>query len=369
MSAARPLIFLLLFSASCLSAQSDLKSSDLIDSERQIYCLTYERKLGLDAQLARLKQDTLVKTRKKRWQRKFKAQADRLLILAERARSRQEFERAAALEAEARLQFEKVSSIERCFSGGGLELAQDSCQILGGSLTNEFLKPIIHGAICPSDSSPVLKLSFLGRRCSASLFQISDGKYWVISAAHCFAGLALQAADVEIQHSSGVYKAEQIFVHPDYRLSSKPLALFDLAILRFPTLFTSQVLPLAFDARSLKGRRVYIAGFGIYGDQTGLAGSFDNQLRAAQAIVSRVTDSFISFPYDQESYARGFGNTCSGDSGSPLVYCTGSSLQSCSNYGVLSNGRKPFCDFQDVSRYSNLSLAANREFIERTLGQ
>ncbi len=229
-----------------------------------------------------------------------------------------------------------TTTLTACGGGGGSSesaIDQEACGTLG-------LQPkIISGSACQS-GSPVAKILLRGQFiCSATV--IAPTK--LLTAAHCFTGgllpirLNTNSANYQIEFpevAGGVYSVKQITLSPrwisdltrigeefDLREGQKVPArevldaifsqgLVDLAVIEISKPAPVSSLPLLASRYPGKGEVVGIYGYGF----TTPGGEPSTALVSGEMEIDRVGD------YNLGSYFRDEGsNTCSGDSGGPMV--------------------------------------------------
>jgi secreted trypsin-like serine protease len=243
--------------------------------------------------------------------------------------------------------------------GGGSDdsssvTATNTCANLGLVTTKSLeIAKIRNGTGCDvNNASPVVMLWVTtadGRRgiCSGTMITT----HTVLTAGHCLDGRI--AVDVAYGSSGGgflVQRASSFMAHPDYSYTDSHLV-NDVGIVYLPAPVATATLPILVSVTPKVGDLTSIYGYGLTG-----ANSYDSGvLRSGSSLVSGVTDQKIISVYDGNR-----SNTCSGDSGGPMVLPAGG-LQGI--IGVTSSGTTENCDVGDWSSYSKLQNSSIQNFL------
>ena len=152
----------------------------------------------------------------------------------------------------------------------------------------------------PSVGHLLIKSGYGAAACTATLV----GKHTVLTAAHCVRpGMTHQ-----FKLSSGTYSTTKVVRHPQYVLSRKQGAIYDIALIQLnsdPPITPSEVSRKA----PVVGQKITIIGYGVtssYSKNSGIK-------RIAQNTVATVTSTRFTF----NGSGGDKGNLCSGDSGGP----------------------------------------------------
>ncbi len=235
------------------------------------------------------------------------------------------------------------------------DTGETACSIIGNNnslnlkLYRSFPK-IINGSACVVGNSPTVELELFvaGRNdgfCTGTVVNPTT----VITAAHCAQGIS----SIKIYYGSGVITSSSIHVHPDYE-STNDLQDHDVAVIR-----TSSEIPTR-TVNILSGNNLTVNELGFiggYGLSNGSNNNSSGTLRAATVLLDTVAGNSIGTVY---TAGNTHGNTCSGDSGGPLLVKRNGSWVLA---GVTSNGVSRFCTPTDFSYYANLTSTSNRNFI------
>ena len=170
----------------------------------------------------------------------------------------------------------------------------------------------------------------------------------VITAAHCLDNPI--TAFVDVITSSGVFRATSFHFHPGYNPFVAPLEDSDVGIVLLGVDLPTQVVNVHSVNDHVAGEPGIIGGYGL--DEFG--GS--NVLRAAPVEIFSFTVPSVTILYDGLSE---LGNTCSGDSGGPLLIFRGGEWVLSA---VTSNGIQADCMPDDVSNFANLTEPDNKSF-------
>lgn len=164
-------------------------------------------------------------------------------------------------------------------------------------------RPVVNGKTYnghPSVGHLVIKAGYGAATCTATLV----GKHTVLTAAHCVRpGMTHQ-----FRLASGTYSSTKVVRHPQYVLSRKQGAIYDIALIQLnsdPPVTPSEVSRKA----PFVGQKITIIGYGVTSSYTKNSGI----KRIAQNTVATVTSTRITF----NGSGGDKGNTCSGDSGGP----------------------------------------------------
>lgn len=232
--------------------------------------------------------------------------------------------------------------------------ATNTCANLGLVTTKSLdISKIRNGTGCDlTNASPVVMLWVTatdGRRglCSGTMIT----SHTVLTAGHCLDGRI--AVDVAYGSPSGgflVQRASSFAAHPDYSYTDNHL-INDVGIVYLPVPIAIATLPILVSVTPKVGDLTSIFGYGV---TTG-NGYDSGVLRSGSSLVSGVTDQKIISVYDGSR-----SNTCSGDSGGPMVLPVGG-LQGI--IGVTSSGTTENCDVGDWSSYSKLQNSSILNFL------
>jgi secreted trypsin-like serine protease len=171
----------------------------------------------------------------------------------------------------------------------------------------------------------------------------------VLTAAHCLEG----AASVDILFGTASDKfafvtASSWNIHPTF---SRATFSDDVGIVHSPVPLPVPNLPILASSAPKNGDKVSIFGYGI----TSGGSSVDGQLRAGSMTIGGLETGKI-FAY----YEAGTSNTCSGDSGGPMLLQVGNqqSIIGTTSYGSSSN-----CSVGELSAFMNLQAPNIQSFI------
>ena len=168
-----------------------------------------------------------------------------------------------------------------------------SPRILQGVETDEF------------ESVGIVGSQFFGGFCSGTL--ISDSH--VLTAAHCAEVIEGPTAGT-FEVFGQVYESIDVFIHPDY--NPRTLA-NDIAIIQLGEPVIEALPSQIFRGRPLVGDLLLIVGFGGTGTAEGGSDGTFGTKRVGTTTIDSVTDTLVSWTYDDPSEA----NTAAGDSGGP----------------------------------------------------
>ena len=378
------LVFSLIFSPISAFAQT-ITDIEIIDSSGNVYCITLSSsKKAVAKQKNSNTYQQLSANAIKKKKRKYKKIKKNKAKAAKKLNKKGKTAEAAAAQNASDTAKVNLSQLIACKKGqdlppdgngggGGSELGQKACQIMGGSTSSALYSRIINGTECTWGDSPIVALNIGGSsRCTGSVFKIENNVAYVLTAAHCFIGFthspgsSTGSGSIVIPHPDGTFAASKLDVHPSYNSQVTPFETNDAAIVQFPApIHTTRTIPLTSRASDYVGQNCYIGGFGLNGAVDGSAGDIDLTLRVGQATISGVTDTTVTFPFTSSTLNNGFSNTCSGDSGSGIFCCSDmDTFSTCRNLGPLSNGVQQACGVNDFSNYANAGNASVKSFIE-----
>lgn len=251
---------------------------------------------------------------------------------------------------------------------GGEETQASACDVVTSSSTRSAppIARIINGTAC-SGTSPVVELllgdgnGYYFGKCSGTVVS-SRG---IVTAAHCFAEGQQSVRQVLIRTGSISVPASSFGAHPswDSSPSDNVVERHDVAyVVASQDLGVSQI-PLLANNDLIVGESVLIAGYGL--TETDISNNTDSEgLRAGYMTLNSFDTTSIIALFD----GRTGSNSCSGDSGGPLlVQRSGTWFLA----GVTSNGDNQYCGASgdsDTSRWANVNLSSNRSFLQEKLG-
>lgn len=169
----------------------------------------------------------------------------------------------------------------------------------------------------------------------------------VLTAGHCLSDRV--AVDVAYGAPGGgflVQRASSWAAHPGYSYSENQL-INDVGVVYLPTPAAIATLPIYVSVTPKPGDLTSIYGFGI----TGVNPNDSGTLRSGSTVISNVQDQKILSYFDGTR-----SNTCSGDSGGPMVLQLGV-------IGVTSSGTTDNCQAGDWSAYTKLQNASIQSFL------
>ena len=232
--------------------------------------------------------------------------------------------------------------------------ATNTCANLSLNTTKALdITKIRNGTGCDvTNASPVVMLWVTtadGRRglCSGTMITT----HTVLTAGHCLDGRI--AVDVAYGSPGGgflVQRASSFAAHPDYSYTDSQLV-NDVGIVYLPGPIAVATLPILVSVTPKSGDLTSIYGYGLTAGNAYDSGV----LRSGTSLVSAVMDQKIISIYDGSR-----SNTCSGDSGGPMVLPVGG-VQGI--IGVTSSGSTENCDLGDWSSYSKLQNSSIHNFL------
>ena len=218
-------------------------------------------------------------------------------------------------------------------------------------LTDTPAAKIVNGTPCGdlSKSPVVVLLKNLpdGKTGLCTGTMLSPNK--VLTAAHCLDGAS--SIDILFGTTTGKFAyvtASSWNAHPGF---SRDAYANDVGIVHSPVSLSVPNLPILASSAPKNGDKVSIFGYGI----TASGGSVDGQLRAGAMTIAGVETGKIFAYFDASS-----SNTCSGDSGGPMLLQVGSqqSLVGTTSYGSSTN-----CAVGELSGFMNLQSPSIQSFI------
>ena len=257
-----------------------------------------------------------------------------------------------------RLQKSIIKDIKRCNSRELIQDVTNPCRVIGGSVRsaslsdNELSSRIIYGETCNDSGSPFVQLNVTNEQgtflCTGSVIAPKT----IITAAHCLKG-TLQSVCIKNSACAAEYR-----IHPSY--NNTPLN--DIGLLYF----SNSIGRRAVGINATKGFLYYpswetmiVGGFGK--DEDGVYQKF----KAASMPLYINEDGVLVTYFDPAKNEYGFGNTCFGDSGGPLL-ARRFGLWTLS--GVASNGVSNTCgigDTSDFSGFADLTRSDNASFVKQ----
>jgi hypothetical protein len=257
-----------------------------------------------------------------------------------------------------RLQKSIIKDIKRCNSRELVQDVTNPCRVIGGTVkrapisNDEVSSRIIYGETCNDSGSPFVQLNVTNNEgtflCTGSVI----GPKTIITAAHCLEG-TLQAVCIKNSACASAYR-----IHPAY--NDTPLN--DIALLYFDNSIGRRAVGI----NGTKGFLYYpswetliVGGFGK--DENGVYQKF----KAASMPLYINEDGVLVTYFDPSKNNYGFGNTCFGDSGGPLL-ARRFGIWTLS--GVTSNGTSNTCgvgDTSDFSGFADLTRTDNASFIKQ----
>jgi hypothetical protein len=213
---------------------------------------------------------------------------------------------------------------------------------------------IIDGRSCSPQSS-VVELTMYNQfgiataRCSGTVI----GARVVLTAAHCLEG---QVGEIVVTANGARHQAAFFEQHPGFESFINNLETNDVAIVVTKTPLNIPAVRVHQEADLVADEVGIIMGYGE--DASGISGI----LRGTLVSLLYFTESAIFIEY--RGTATQFGNTCSGDSGGPLLVKRNGSYQVA---GVTSSGLRWDCGAGDISGFAKVSNASNLTFINTYL--
>jgi V8-like Glu-specific endopeptidase len=264
---------------------------------------------------------------------------------------------------------EPSTTTEPSGGGTGEEVVPSSaCEAITSSSTRSQppIARIINGNAC-SGASPVVEL-LLGNgngsyfsRCSGTVVSNRG----IVTAAHCFAPGQQSVQEVLIRTGNISVPASSFGAHPSWESSpgDNVVERHDVAyVIASQDLAVNQV-PILANNDLVVGESVLIAGYGL--TETDVINNTDSEgLRAGYMSLNSFESTSIIALFD----GRTGSNSCSGDSGGPLMVQRSGTWYLA---GVTSNGDNQYCGAggdSDTSRWANINLSTNRSFLQEHLG-
>lgn len=167
---------------------------------------------------------------------------------------------------------------------------------------------IAGGNECENRPSAVVAITTDGRLCSGAFVTTRH----VLTAAHCIPD---GGGSVTVETAEGPFSSTQITIHPRYRPNE--LSPYDVAIVELEQDINVVPAPLVASDSVERGDKLIAYGYGL--DENGevapgRVARDRSPLKATYLDVSAVDDEYI------RTISDGGGDTCSGDSGGPIVF-------------------------------------------------
>lgn len=236
-------------------------------------------------------------------------------------------------------------------SCGGDGEADNAGKCSALDLTESVTAKIVNGTQCGTlNKSPVvaiLRNTPDGRTGLCSGTMLSPNK--VLTAAHCLEG----ASSIDILFGTSTDKfafvaASSWNIHPTF---SRANFTDDVGIVHSPVSLPVPNLPILTSKAPKIGDKVSIFGYGT----TSGGASIDGKLRAGSMTIGGVDSSRIYAYFDAST-----SNTCSGDSGGPMLLQVGDQQ---ALIGTTSYGSSTNCSVGELSAFANLQSPATQNFI------
>lgn len=228
----------------------------------------------------------------------------------------------------------------------------NACEVIGeGERSRAYQARIINGDRCQAPLSPTVMVklfsdggSFFGQ-CSG----VAVAPKAVITAAHCLPpGLSV----VTVVSGNEEIQADFFRGHPGFLESYDVLEKNDIGIILLRHQLPGKTVQILQSNNLTPGEIGVIGGFGL--DESGN----HSALRAAPVTIHSSTPASVTITY---SGLDENGNTCSGDSGGPLLVERRGIWKLA---GITSNGRNVNCGPGDISNFANISDPSNLSFID-----
>lgn len=231
---------------------------------------------------------------------------------------------------------------------------QRACEIIspetGGFRNMKVVSRIFNGNRCDLNESAIVKINMYsdqGNEGSCSATAVT--KRALITAAHCLDG---GVTSVKVISQNQTLESEDFHMHPDYDRRAEDSESNDVAVILLDEDIATDLFKPIKDISLVLKELGIIAGYGY--DEFFDAGN----LIAAPILVDSFSTQRITIRYTNNN---DFGNTCSGDSGGPLLIKRDDTWRL---VGVTSNGVNPNCGAGDVSNFANLLDPTNISFFE-----
>lgn len=208
---------------------------------------------------------------------------------------------------------------------------------------------ILNGNLCELNNSPIVKLKMYNNRGNlGSCSGTAVTKRAIITAAHCLDG---RVSKIKVISQNQILESEDFYIHPRYG-RSEIIEFNDVAVVLLNEDISTDIFKPIKYANLVNKELGIIAGYGY--DEFFNAGN----LIAAPILIDSSNDKGISIRFTNNN---DFGNTCSGDSGGPLLIKRAGIWRL---VGVTSNGIKNNCGAGDLSNFANLLDPDNISFLE-----
>ena len=360
-----------MFLSTGVAIAQEVVGSELIDSDRSLYCVTYSDDAGQFTALAVQRDGEFRRQRNRKWNRRYRKMLRKSRRKLRRSCSRGGISLRESVNDEQQVILTNRQQVRACARQQALpsdpdidgSLATLGCQILQGSESSLFpMERIINGRGCDGETS-VLQLSLLRSGFPfSSCSGVSVGGGYVMLAAHC---LRNRVDQIQIRRAGVTYTSVALFQHPNFD-NAETLEPDDIAIADFGQAIPGPTLPICTDDSLTVGTLGFTAGFGLNDCDRA-----NSTLRVAGVTIQRLGVDSIGATYIPGTTTNG--TTCNGDSGGPLVipdtttggatYCVAGATSWGENRTCGLNGRP------DNAWWSRFSSASGSSFIaENTTG-